>query len=508
MTAPLDLLDALAVQEVDLTPDVRHVEVFTMRGLLTILWHGPRDAEHVIVAGGGAMGGLLGPAGGLYHRIGEALAERGIGTMRISYRRPNDLDGCTIDMCAAVDLASRGGARQAITMGHSFGGAIAIRTACALGDSVKGVVTFATQSAGCEQADELNGRPLLMFHGDRDELLPPAGKRDGAPHRGNRRARDAPGRRSPALGRRRRDAGSHVGVHRGGHRMIDMRVEPERLPTSTLRDEGPRRLLFAADAVLVGFCTLSTIVAAVSWARGDSGIAPVLAIGALLVVNLAASRHPARWRDPLRAEIVRAAFGAVLAPVAYLVTAKPFGHWWPGFLLMCLIGSVTVGVLSGSPRASRILVSYYIVLFAVSVAIAGDVTVARAIVVGGGIVIAAVLVSEVIAVLGQKLAVERAQRVHIQRLMLRVFPKSVADALEHDRVVADEFDAASILFADIEGFTALSDQMPASEVVAMLNEVFSELDGLVDELRLEKIKTIGDCYMVAAGVPEAAPRPC
>jgi len=144
-----------------------------MRGLLTILWHGPREAEHVVVAGGGAMGGLLGPADGLYQRLGEALAERGLGTLRISYRRPNDLDGCTIDMCATVDLASRGGARAAVTMGHSFGGAIAVRTACALGDSVKGVVTFATQSAGCEQADELNGRPMLMFHGDRDELLPP-----------------------------------------------------------------------------------------------------------------------------------------------------------------------------------------------------------------------------------------------------------------------------------------------------------------------------------------------
>ena len=57
-------------------------------------------------------------------------------------------------------------------MGHSFGGAIAIRTACALGDTVAGVVTFATQSAGCEQAEELAGRPLLLFHGDRDELLP------------------------------------------------------------------------------------------------------------------------------------------------------------------------------------------------------------------------------------------------------------------------------------------------------------------------------------------------
>jgi dienelactone hydrolase len=173
VTAPLDLLDALAVQEVDVAPGIRHVEVFTMRGLLTILWHGPRDAAHVVVAGGGAMGGLLGPAGGLYQRLGEVLAPRGIGTLRIGYRRPNDLDACTIDMCAAVDLAARGGARDAVTLGHSFGGAIAIRAACALGDPVKGVITFATQSAGCEQADEMNGRPLLLFHGDKDELLPP-----------------------------------------------------------------------------------------------------------------------------------------------------------------------------------------------------------------------------------------------------------------------------------------------------------------------------------------------
>src|SRR5438067_9414804 len=143
-----------------------------MRGLLTVLWHGPRDAEHVVVAGGGAMGGLLGPAGGLYQQLGDALAQRGIGMLRISYRRPNDLDGCTIDLCAAVDLAARGGAKNAVTMGHSFGGAIAIRTACALGDAVAGVVTYSSQSAGCEQADELGGRPLLMFHGDRDELLP------------------------------------------------------------------------------------------------------------------------------------------------------------------------------------------------------------------------------------------------------------------------------------------------------------------------------------------------
>jgi hypothetical protein len=58
-----------------------------------------------------------------------------------------------------------------VTGGHSFGGAVAVRAALAMGEWVKGVVTFATQSAGCEQAGEMTA-PLLAFHGDRDEILP------------------------------------------------------------------------------------------------------------------------------------------------------------------------------------------------------------------------------------------------------------------------------------------------------------------------------------------------
>ena len=57
-------------------------------------------------------------------------------------------------------------------MGHSFGGAVAIRAAVVMAGSVAGGVTFATQSAGCEVAMALAGRPLLLFHGDRDEILP------------------------------------------------------------------------------------------------------------------------------------------------------------------------------------------------------------------------------------------------------------------------------------------------------------------------------------------------
>ena len=174
MAGPLDLLEALARQEVTVTPTLRHVEVFTMRGLLTILWHGDPDAEAVAVVCGGAMGGLLGPADGFYQWLGDEVATRGsgIGVLRVGWRRPNDIDLCTLDLLAAADLAARAGAERFVTGGHSFGGAIAIRAAMAMGEWTRGVVTFATQSAGCEEAGGLTA-PLLAYHGDRDEILPP-----------------------------------------------------------------------------------------------------------------------------------------------------------------------------------------------------------------------------------------------------------------------------------------------------------------------------------------------
>jgi pimeloyl-ACP methyl ester carboxylesterase len=170
---PLELLEALGRQEVALGPGLRHLEVFTMRGLLTVLWHGDPDAKAVLVVGGGAMGGLLGPADGLYQWLGEELAApgSGLGVLRVGWRRPNDLALCTLDLLAVADLAARAGAVGFVLGGHSFGGAIAVRAGIALGEWAKGVVTFATQSAGCEEAAAL-AAPLLAFHGDGDELLP------------------------------------------------------------------------------------------------------------------------------------------------------------------------------------------------------------------------------------------------------------------------------------------------------------------------------------------------
>jgi len=164
----------MASQQVMVSPLLRHVELYTMRGLLSLYWHEPVDAARdvAVVMGGGAMGGVLGPGESLFHVLGEELCARGVPSLRISWRKPNDLDSCCVDMAAAVQLLVGSGAERVVTMGHSFGGAVAVRVAVGLPDMVAGVATFATQSAGCEVAGGLQGRPLLMFHGDQDSILP------------------------------------------------------------------------------------------------------------------------------------------------------------------------------------------------------------------------------------------------------------------------------------------------------------------------------------------------
>ena len=170
---PFDAIRPIGSQQMAVAPGLVHHEVFCMGGLLTMLWHGHGDEDGVVVALGGAMGGLLGPADGLYHDLGVALLDQGIATIRVAYRRPNDLEACLLDTLAVLQLAAAKGARRAVTMGHSFGGAPAVQAGVVADDLVAGVVTFATQSAGCEVAEGLAGRPVLCFHGDRDQILPP-----------------------------------------------------------------------------------------------------------------------------------------------------------------------------------------------------------------------------------------------------------------------------------------------------------------------------------------------
>ncbi len=132
-------------------------------------------------------------------------------------------------------------------------------------------------------------------------------------------------------------------------------------------------------------------------------------------------------------------------------------------------------------------------------------------------VLAAVNITTVFALLGlfawmyvraAEDAEDRAEAQHqrVVDLLHNILPVSIARRLE-DRpgIIADRFDDASILFADIVGFTPLAERTDPADLVALLDQIFSGLDDLVVEHGLEKIKTIGDAYMVASGVPE--PRP-
>jgi adenylate cyclase len=95
------------------------------------------------------------------------------------------------------------------------------------------------------------------------------------------------------------------------------------------------------------------------------------------------------------------------------------------------------------------------------------------------------------------------ERKRSERLLHNILPVKVANRLKSDHgTIADGFSQCSVLFADIEGFTQFSNSIAPELLVTHLNEVFSRFDDLVDKYDLEKIKTIGDAYMVVAGLPD------
>ncbi len=90
-----------------------------------------------------------------------------------------------------------------------------------------------------------------------------------------------------------------------------------------------------------------------------------------------------------------------------------------------------------------------------------------------------------------------------ERLLLNILPQPIADRLRKgERLIADRFDDVTLMFADIVEFTRLSSTMSPDELVTVLNDVFTAFDELVDRHGLEKVKTIGDAYMVVGGMPE------
>jgi class 3 adenylate cyclase len=107
------------------------------------------------------------------------------------------------------------------------------------------------------------------------------------------------------------------------------------------------------------------------------------------------------------------------------------------------------------------------------------------------------------ALLDEKNKQIQAEKKRSEDLLLNVLPDSIAERLKKGETpIADYFEEAAIVFIDISNFTTLSGDNPPKYIVEMLNEIFTAFDKLCTKYNLEKIKTIGDCYMAVSGVPE------
>jgi len=100
-----------------------------------------------------------------------------------------------------------------------------------------------------------------------------------------------------------------------------------------------------------------------------------------------------------------------------------------------------------------------------------------------------------------------AEKDRSERLLLNILPEPIAERLKKSdgEVIADRLDQVSVMFADLVGFTPYARNREPAAVVNTLNDLFSRFDGRVDTLGLEKIKTVGDAYMVIAGAPTVRP---
>lgn len=110
------------------------------------------------------------------------------------------------------------------------------------------------------------------------------------------------------------------------------------------------------------------------------------------------------------------------------------------------------------------------------------------------------------AALEKSLADLHAEREKSERLLLNILPATVAARLKDgEQTIAESFPAASVLFADLTGFTTFSQHADARQLVALLDTIFTAFDHVATAVGVEKIKTIGDAYMAVAGLP--VPRP-
>jgi adenylate cyclase len=179
---------------------------------------------------------------------------------------------------------------------------------------------------------------------------------------------------------------------------------------------------------------------------------------------------------------------AITAPLGALlfVGAREAIPWFAAFAgLVALSGAIDPTLAAGAPNVP---IGVVVTFFALNIL--------------GVAMTAFALLQYFVRAREQALAALALEQAKSERLLLNVLPEPVAKRLKDEEgSIADTCTGVTVLFADLAGFTPLSELLPASDVVALLDRVFARWDTLAARHGVEKIKTIGDAYMVAAGIP-------
>jgi uncharacterized protein len=148
----------------------------TTRGEITTHLRPCEGRTGAVIFLGGAGGGVSGPANKVYERLGEAVVPDGVTSLRVEYREPGEFEESVADALAGVSFLKGIGATEVAVVGHSFGGAVAIK-AGELAELVAAVAALSSQRFGTQTVEELK-KPLLLIHGSNDEILDQAASKD------------------------------------------------------------------------------------------------------------------------------------------------------------------------------------------------------------------------------------------------------------------------------------------------------------------------------------------
>lgn len=169
-------LELLEIERGAAIDGVEPVRLRTNDGEIPCRFHSTANGGSAVLWVSGSRGGLDGPAEGIYERLAGHLVPDNIASLQLDYRKPGQLIDCVLDVLLGIGFLRNQGARRITLVGHSFGGSVVINAAVA-SPAVVAVAALSSQMLGADDIAELSPRPVLLIHGESDEVRSDIGSR-------------------------------------------------------------------------------------------------------------------------------------------------------------------------------------------------------------------------------------------------------------------------------------------------------------------------------------------